>query len=355
MWDGDHIESQANGFPNGAQGHFSDRNRFMGSDFDWSDFINMSTAGPSPSRTPSSSVQIPPNVTMPKQTSNGYAALPPSLSPESDPGLHGELIRHLESQSSSSFAIGQKYDRFNFGGCEPEVIVMPLNFMKAHLFNSLDYSLLDWYTFQGFRMHELFDMIHSEWLWLEIEDLLCCVWEFSAKATRRRQRERNSANRLSARSSDSATGNTRAAIHGDAMKQDCGWHKSRAKDSSTFISAAPNGSLRVQLAVTTSAPLPFPNDESFHILTISAMPKSRKRTIGASVTFVRPVGGSLSSQICPYIETFNVVPKDSDIIQCVSRNDIKGVQKLFDAGLASPLDVDPFGFSLLSVFWPHPG
>ena len=45
----------------------------------------------------------------------------------------------------------------------------------------------------------------------------------------------------------------------------------------------------------------------------------------------------------------NLVPESSEVIRRVSRNDLLGLQKQFDNREASPLDVDPRGYSSLSV------
>lgn len=54
-------------------------------------------------------------------------------------------------------------------------------------------------------------------------------------------------------------------------------------------------------------------------------------------------------RICPHIKAFNVIPENSEVIRRVSRNDLPGLQELFDNREASPLDVDPRGSSLLSA------
>lgn len=95
-----------------------------------------------------------------------------------------------------------------------------------------------------------------------------------------------------------------------------------------------------------------PRTDSPYILKISSFLRSNKRTVGLSAAFTRVKERMAAPLICPYIETFNVVPHNSKIIQYVSQNNVRGVQRLFDLGEASPLDVDPFGISLLSVSGP---
>ena len=86
--------------------------------------------------------------------------------------------------------------------------------------------------------------------------------------------------------------------------------------------------------------------DSNHLITMSFMPRAKERTPGICVRLSRTIGGPA---ISPQINTFNVVPDDSAIIQCVRKNDLRGIQTLFDLGAASARDVDSRGISLLHV------
>ena len=99
-----------------------------------------------------------------------------------------------------------------------------------------------------------------------------------------------------------------------------------------------------------------PNEETiantsdgFLVLDLAVTPTADERTKGVSVTFIRTVNEFVGPHTCPFIKVFNVVPDDSEILSCVSSNDLQGIQKLFERGEASPTDVDKHGFSLLSV------
>ncbi|KAL8671388.1 MAG: hypothetical protein Q9168_004120 [Polycauliona sp. 1 TL-2023] len=52
-------------------------------------------------------------------------------------------------------------------------------------------------------------------------------------------------------------------------------------------------------------------------------------------------------QLCPLISTFAVVPYDADIIKFIEKNNIEGIQSLFERGLAAPSDRTETGWTLL--------
>lgn len=85
-------------------------------------------------------------------------------------------------------------------------------------------------------------------------------------------------------------------------------------------------------------------DSSYQII-VSFMPWTTERTTGVRARLSRMMGGPA---ISPQINTFNVIPDDSAIIQCVCKNDLRGIQTLFDLGAASARDVDSRGRSLIN-------
>ena len=89
---------------------------------------------------------------------------------------------------------------------------------------------------------------------------------------------------------------------------------------------------------------------SNYLITISYMLWVMEPTSGICVRLSRIMGGP---PITPQITPFNVVPDDSAIIQCVRKNDLRGIQTLFDLGAASARDVDSRGTSLLHVSTSH--
>lgn len=78
------------------------------------------------------------------------------------------------------------------------------------------------------------------------------------------------------------------------------------------------------------------------------VPHAKKRASEISITFIRP-DHSPFHRISPTTGTFNVVLQYSKIFDFVAKNDLHTVQRLLNQGLASPLDVDGRGRSLLQV------
>lgn len=70
-------------------------------------------------------------------------------------------------------------------------------------------------------------------------------------------------------------------------------------------------------------------------------------TTAVSVVFTTM--NSIESSLPPQLTTLSVVPYDSKIMQYVKKGDLKSVRDLLERKLASARDVDPGGFSLLSV------
>jgi hypothetical protein len=87
--------------------------------------------------------------------------------------------------------------------------------------------------------------------------------------------------------------------------------------------------------------------DSLCYISIFAISKVRVRSEAAiKVTFPIKIH---NMPMYTTIRTFNVVPYDSKIIQCVKVNDLDGFRRLISENKASPRDVDPEGWSLLTV------
>ena len=54
-------------------------------------------------------------------------------------------------------------------------------------------------------------------------------------------------------------------------------------------------------------------------------------------------------ELCPFLSTFAVVPYCAEVMECARRNDVEGLQSLFQRGLAAPSDRDNFGETPLMV------
>ena len=53
--------------------------------------------------------------------------------------------------------------------------------------------------------------------------------------------------------------------------------------------------------------------------------------------------------LCPSFRTYNIVPRNAPIVKACQRFDYLEVRRLFEAGLASPLDQDEYGDSLVNL------
>ena len=235
--------------------------------------------------------------------------------------------------------------------CDPSAIVAPLDFMNSHLLDSLNYPLLEWYTFNGPTLRDFFALLHSEDLSLGVEELLCEAMEARAKAIRHRQAAKQGwggSITSEANVNESMLSKAETAPRGKNVSGKKSRQTSRTRTSSYLLSVTSRGALRIEY-------IPRINDIHHgaqgpdEVLKIFSLPQTRQRSTGVLVTFTQYKEISPLPYLSPYIETFNVVHQDSEIIQKVSNGDIQGVRRLFDAKLASPLDVDPHGFSLLSV------
>ena len=236
--------------------------------------------------------------------------------------------------------------------CDPNAIVGPLDFMNSHLLDSLNYPLLDWYTFNGSTLSDLLALLHSETLLLGVEKLLGEAMEARAKAIRQRQAARQEVG--GSHASDATVNKSMlseaeivSGKHREVWKQL--EYASRTKDSSYLHSVTSGWALRAEYVPLVNDNINRGAQGPTGLLKLFSSPRTRQRTTGVLVTFIPYKEDSPVPCLSPYIQTFNVVHQDSEIIQKVSCGDVQGVRRLFDAKLASPLDVDPYGFSLLSV------
>ena len=275
-------------------------------------------------------------------------------SPPACVGTSGPLLRTEPSQSHMSGPLQSigVVGKNGVGLCDPGTIVTPLNLMHSHLPDSLNHPLLDWYTLKGSTLSDLLALVHSDCLSREVEGLLAIAMESHAKAIRQRQAARNElqvndpSDMIAAKST--LNGAKLASLGRVALGKYPG-HAQRTKESSYLLSITSGGALRIEYVPNVDQNTSSIALESAGVLKIFSLPQTRRRTIGVLVTFDLYKRDSLTPRLIPYIQTINVVPRDSQIIQYISQNDVQGVRRLFEAKLASPMDVDPCGFSLLSV------
>ena len=271
-------------------------------------------------------------------------------SPGSLQALAGEQNPLRSMDSTPTGAI----DPFIWGGSKPEEAVLPLHLLKENFPARFAQDSLGEYVRSAAPVADVFQLVDSMQLSFEIEDLLCQCFEMSASSIRERQAARKGRdtdilhcrNPLEESRQSSRTRSTAGTKHNSEMLQ-----KLEGKVTHYMTWAVPKGTFRLRLTsrVDKSVPALRTNLPSIHV---SFMPKDDKRATGVTVSFRRLQGDHHGYSLYRRIRTINVVPKDSNVIQCVLRNDLRSLQMLFDKREASPLDVDPQGFSLLSVSCP---
>ena len=214
--------------------------------------------------------------------------------------------------------------------------------MKAHLEHDF-YSDPHWeISSRGSDLDKLLNIIHSEWLRLEFDDLIGWIFETVSKNIRQHQAQGRIGKPASPLEESRERPAGRARSGGKIETNDEG----QIIGTSYALSKSHKGVLRVALGSLLAR---GSSANAVEALKVSFMPKESRRTIGLCATLVNVMSEVGGPRISPRLRTFNVVPDDSETINCVKRNDLSGLQTLFDKREASPTDVDSIGFSLLSV------
>ena len=256
------------------------------------------------------------------------------------------FLRGIES-AGSSISTELHFQKANnqpitCAGFDSSSTLLPLLSMKAQLEQDFcsDPDLKD--SLIGFNMAKLRDAVNSEWLKLELENLLCWNCERYPQDIRQHHARRRIGKLASLfeKSRDVSSNRRRS---GDTRTIDEEVHIVR---TSYATSRSHSGLLTTKLGT-------LPNQEqhtnSLEVLKLCFIPKSCRRTIGLCATFFNVMSEIRCPKISPRLKSFNVIPDDSKIIECLKRNDLNGLQTLFDRREASPTDFDSNGFSLLSV------
>ena len=236
-------------------------------------------------------------------------------------------------------------------GDDPEEIVTSLRPTISHLLMSSDQLMRDRNFSRGSTLHLLRHLLCGGWLLDELEKLLLWSHEASASAIRQRQLARNHALKdtfsktLDIRNDDYERLRRERNLH----RRSSALSGPRTKLTSAWSSYMPNCTLNIRLRTATPQHPIIDDKEPSSVLEMSSIPITDHHTTGVSAVFINPLAKTQGPRISPEIRTFNVVPEGSEIIKYVRNNDLQGVQSLFDLGKASPSDVDPRGFSLLSA------
>ena len=240
-------------------------------------------------------------------------------------------------------------------GDDPEMIVTSLQLTRSHLLTILDGSMRDPNFSRGSTPVFIRHLLWSGWLLDELENLLSWSYEASARAIKQRRLAKNGALKDQfSKSSDIRNDNyevrgTETKLRRRRSGRSGALSGPQAKLTGVWSCHMPNYTLNIRLRTVIPPHLIVDDKESSSVLEISSIPITGHRTTGVTAIFINPFAKNQGPRISPEIQTFNVVPEGSDIIRCIQNNDLRGVQSLFDLGKASPSDVDPRGFSLLSA------
>ena len=227
-------------------------------------------------------------------------------------------------------------------GFDPSNALLPVLLMKAHLEQDFCSDTYGKWCRRGFDLAQLFNTVHSEGLKLELDNVICWISETVSKNIRQHQARKRIGKLASPCDED----------HEPTVHRRRSGERTKTNDDVQIIgtSYARSESYRGVVQVTLGR---FLNSETLanasQAVTVSFMPKDCRRATGLHVAFFNVMSETRGPRISPRLRTFNVIPDDSEIIGCISRNDLDGLQTLFDKREASPTDVDSRGFSLLSV------
>jgi hypothetical protein len=295
-----------------------------------------------------------------KFSSRGYTLATPTASNCS----HPYIVSNASSTLSAPHEITDSLERFSFRGTDLESIIPQMQLLRSQLFKCQDSRYLECrLRSSGLSKNQLAREITSDWLLSEVDDMLC--WSYDVSAKRIRQRRARAADRRSGNQSFSLA---RYCDDGRISESDVEdvWRGRPAPQLSGKLTGLleaerscvvreaggeywRRAGIQVELREASKKPTGNHGRQSPYSVILYFIPEGRGPKIGISVAFSRLSSVNQPPRVCPTITTFNVVPEDSEIIICVTQNDLKGVQKLLDERKASTTDVDPGGFSLLYV------
>lgn len=232
---------------------------------------------------------------------------------------------------------------------DPEALVLPLQLMKSHLTKYFGFPTSSWRYSSNFSDWFIHHFVRDGWFELEFESLVRWSCESYANTGRKASVRKARYDPLDKEIDESSNIQRSSSQINRAPKNSRSVHKLKVRRKGYCVSVSRAGVFRATLGTISNQKTNTGTQDDLHVLKLTLMPAENERTRGLCVTFFRAMNESTGPRISPYIKAINVVPNDSEIIRCVSRNDLEGVQRLFERREASPTDVDERGFSLLSV------
>lgn len=321
---------------------------------DWREYFNFSPSVHSSSGAPNMAFRSPRHLSRPLST------ITDRTQSSSRAFLGDNLVRISPRRQGSRSMTSQQTDGRvtfpTFHVTNPESTIPLLQLLKSNLIELArgDWSILGNRFTKGSKLDHLYSTLHSNWLSLDMEELICRGYELSAQAIRRRQAARpvsSDGNNLLLTLEDDRE--CKASKTGRQLIEDRDSKtRLRLKHTCRTTRSTSMGRLNVECG-TPRQHSPYADSSDVpYVVKISFIPKSHERTMGISAVFQNYSSAPQWCRISPSLRTFNVIPGDSQIIDCIRKKDLSGVQRLFTEGKASPSDVDSSGFSLLSVCSP---
>ena len=250
---------------------------------------------------------------------------------------------HLDRSHSCLVTSASTYqDNFSvitFSGTDPEAIITPVQLLKSQLSTLIqDHRSIqrNWHYVYKCLMLRLLQKIGSEWLLDGIKKLLLSTYEAAASSARHNI------------AAESPITDESLILSSEEHRNDQANRQSSSLQAKFTTYCDEYGTLKIGLG-TISKSTDIHGQQSLSSVNVSFFPDAKIRTTGVSVTFVRMPEITTSKPIPWHITTVNVVPENAEIIRCVQQGNLHAVRRLFQKGEASARDVDPRGFSLLSV------
>ena len=247
-----------------------------------------------------------------------------------------------ESQSKiiqKATAYEQGLDPAIFCGTDPEMVTMSLLLLQKAVLAITGASMHKVCCLNSHTSRNLADIVNGDWLRSEIENLVCLGHETAFRSIRKRQASKS--NRVSGGESEGLEEDHNNDVLASLP------HVPRSKCIDYCTQIFPTGKLEIQLSIATTERSTFVDNVLSYTAQVCFVPNPRICATGVSALFSRI--NMMQSSVPTQITTFNVVPQDAEIIRRVRQGDIEGVRRLFERKQASARDVDPSGFSLLSV------